>query len=111
MARLTRNERMTAPDHFQDVRLLEFEHVFHATTVHAAAAPPDGRDYGSREHAAMTYEPGDVFCIKPENAEASVQRFLDRMGWTDVKDEIVELQNLSESECETSPAQAENPDR
>jgi len=83
LARLRRNDRMTAKDHFQDVRLLEFEHV----------RPEDGVN----EDDVMEYDSGDVFCVKPQNSDAQVERFLARMGWSNMKDELVEVKSHSPS--------------
>ncbi|PVD21503.1 hypothetical protein C0Q70_17301 [Pomacea canaliculata] len=58
LASLAANERVTAKDHFQDVRLLTF----------------DIADSGIR------YKPGDVAMIHPENVEERVEEFLNHMG-------------------------------
>ncbi|EMC99133.1 hypothetical protein BAUCODRAFT_31441 [Baudoinia panamericana UAMH 10762] len=62
-ALIVRNERVTAPDHFQDVRLLELR-------------------------AAGTYEyrPGAVATIFPKNFPNDVQAFIDLMQWESVAD-------------------------
>ena len=52
-ATLMRNERLTPPDHFQDVRLVEF-------------SMPKGR-----------YDPGDVCVVRPSNLEENVAMFFE----------------------------------
>ncbi|KAK0558151.1 NAPDH-dependent diflavin reductase [Tilletia horrida] len=69
-ATLVRNERVTAPGHFQDVRAIEWERT-------------DG--------SAIEYMPGDVACILPENDPADIDRLLRRMGWTQHADTLVDL--------------------
>ncbi|PWN87025.1 hypothetical protein FA10DRAFT_273327 [Acaromyces ingoldii] len=64
-ATLTRNERMTAPDHFQDVRLLSLQ----------------------GEGKGLAYAPGDVVSLRPANLAPDVDRFLTRMGWLALADE------------------------
>lgn len=65
---LVRNERMTAPTHFQDVRLIEL-------------ALPD--------HA--TYKAGDVACFLPENPPEQIELLLQRLGWAEIADQRLEL--------------------
>lgn len=60
---LTCNERMTRADWFQEVRRIEF------------AADDD-----------ISYEPGDVAVLYPENPEDDVNWLLKRMGWEDAAD-------------------------
>lgn len=79
LARLTKNERMTDPKHFQDVRLLEFEHVSSTTTEQAV------------EGQGLNYCPGDVLCLKPQNSDVDVERFLARMGWANDKHRVLTL--------------------
>ncbi|EPQ27089.1 uncharacterized protein PFL1_05373 [Pseudozyma flocculosa PF-1] len=70
-ARLTRNERMTDPSHFQDVRLLTF----------TSASPS----------TPLEYEAGDVLHLLPSNPADDVARLLTRLGWSDVADTPLEL--------------------
>ena len=53
-ARLLANRRVTAPTHFQDVRHLEF-------------------DLGTPEGGCLTYDPGDVLAIMPQQPQAAVE--------------------------------------
>ncbi|KAJ8039423.1 NADPH-dependent diflavin oxidoreductase 1 [Holothuria leucospilota] len=57
-ASILSNERVTAPDHFQDVRLIKFD-------VH-----------GSN----IRYNPGDVVMIQPVNSSESVEAFLQQLN-------------------------------
>ncbi|TKY88022.1 hypothetical protein EX895_003118 [Sporisorium graminicola] len=74
---LSKNERMTAAYHFQDVRLLEF-----------VDPPTTGRwssRNGSNARAAQsitstTYRPGDVLCLHPINDEPAVTEMLARLN-------------------------------
>lgn len=61
-----RNERMTAADHFQDVRLV---------AVSGAGA----------------FRPGDVAALLPENDPARVSALLERLGWADDADKRLVL--------------------
>ncbi|KAK0513167.1 hypothetical protein JMJ35_004153 [Cladonia borealis] len=65
---LDENRRMTAKDHWQDVRHLSF-------TSHAPAA----------------YGPGDVLTIYPKNSTKDVNELLRRMDWMDVADINIHL--------------------
>ncbi len=121
IARLTRNERMTAKDHFQDVRLLEFADTRRSVQLpddfaragpsrlpmtagagaekkqengHAGDAEEDA-DAGPGE---MRYDAGDVMCVKPENSEAHVERFLQRMGWAKDRERLVHIASRSSGE-------------
>lgn len=69
-ARLTKMERMTSEDHWQDVRLLEL-------------ADEVGQE--------MHYQPGDVVSLIPENSAEDVQTLLDRMGWSKQADLHISL--------------------
>lgn len=72
--RLTRNERLTTPNHFQDVRLLEFE------------VPSDSEpDLG--------YQAGDIAALRPVNNTDQCLALLERMGWTEHKDDLVQVWN------------------
>uniref|UniRef100_T1JNG4 NADPH-dependent diflavin oxidoreductase 1 n=1 Tax=Strigamia maritima TaxID=126957 RepID=T1JNG4_STRMM len=53
-SRIISNQRVTAEDHFQDVRLIKFDCNF----------------------GGVDYSPGDVFMIQPENLEENVEEFL-----------------------------------
>jgi sulfite reductase alpha subunit-like flavoprotein len=72
LARLTKMERMTSDDHWQDVRLIELQ--------------------DDEEGRKMGYQAGDVACLMPENSPEDVQLFLDRMGWSDQADCHITLQ-------------------
>lgn len=54
-APVSENRRVTAPDHFQDVRLISLD-LSKASTV-------------------MTYSPGDVVMVQPQNSEENVDLF------------------------------------
>ncbi|XP_033122556.1 NADPH-dependent diflavin oxidoreductase 1-like [Anneissia japonica] len=56
-ARVISNERVTASDHFQDVRLVKMD----------------------ISDSSISYDPGDVVYIQPQNSAEAVQRFLDHM--------------------------------
>eukprot|EP00803_Ostreobium_quekettii_P008466 evm.model.scf_1778.4 EVM.evm.TU.scf_1778.4 scf_1778:10727-13876(+) len=58
MARMLKNERLTSPGHFQDVRHIEF-------------------DLGD---SSLTYSPGDLLVILPETPSSAVDAFLERAG-------------------------------
>lgn len=62
------NTRVTAEDHWQDVRRLAFS---------ASTTEP--------------YEPGDVLAIYPMNAAEDVEELLKAMEWTDVADKSIRL--------------------
>ncbi|KAJ2158170.1 NAPDH-dependent diflavin reductase [Coemansia sp. RSA 552] len=66
-ARLVSSERLTAADHFQDVRHLRF----------GLAEVPEERP---------VWNPGDCAVVRPENPEADVSAALERMGWTEQAD-------------------------
>ncbi|GFS22197.1 NADPH-dependent diflavin oxidoreductase 1 [Elysia marginata] len=57
-ARLISNQRVTHPDHFQDVRLIKLDIA------------------GS----GISYSPGDVVMIQPQNSADSVEKFLSILG-------------------------------
>lgn len=77
-SRLRKNERMTATDHFQDVRLLEF--------VPSTSTQCSGVETNTNGHAAdseptrTTYRPGDVLCLHPVNDAQSVAEVLTRLN-------------------------------
>jgi sulfite reductase alpha subunit-like flavoprotein len=58
---LTQNQRLTPPDHWQDVRVFRFH------------TPLD-----------LDYLPGDALALLPENDPEDVSTLLDLMGWTSV---------------------------
>ncbi|KAI9269869.1 hypothetical protein BY458DRAFT_533609 [Sporodiniella umbellata] len=62
--KVVQNTRITATDHFQDVRHIQLE----------------------CESEAFTYEPGDIAVIQPQNLKVDVDGFLEQMGWTDSAD-------------------------
>ncbi|USP77853.1 hypothetical protein yc1106_05127 [Curvularia clavata] len=62
-AKITRNERVTPSDHWQDVRHIKFE----IPEVHP-------------------YAPGDVLTIYPKNFPSDVSQFLECMEWTSMAD-------------------------
>ncbi|CAG8496364.1 18929_t:CDS:10, partial [Gigaspora rosea] len=64
-ARLVKNERVTAHDHFQDVRHIELD--------------IDG--------AELRYAPGDVAVIRPKNLSEEVNEFIKMMNLSDIADD------------------------
>lgn len=64
---VTKIERITAADHFQDVRHIELK-------IQA-------------DNNSNLYEPGDVAVIRPKNLPNEVDAFLEYMGWLDLADE------------------------
>ncbi|CAG8477492.1 9333_t:CDS:10 [Paraglomus occultum] len=62
--RLASNQRITATDHFQDVRHLEF----------------------AIEEPFISYDPGDIMVVRPRNLKKDVDSFLEMMKWTDIAD-------------------------
>lgn len=73
--RLTRNERLTSPTHWQDVRLIELQ---------VPDAQPD-----------LQYEAGDVAALRPCNDPDAVDALIKRMGWEKDRDRPVGLFNRS----------------
>ncbi|KAH9844716.1 NADPH-dependent diflavin oxidoreductase 1-like [Teratosphaeria destructans] len=67
-ADLVRNDRVTAADHFQDVRLLDL-----------------------RIKESYTYDPGAVAVLYPKNFPKDVEEFIDLMKWRDVADQPLRL--------------------
>lgn len=59
--RCVRNERLTAAEHFQDVRSLVF-------------VPQDGQ-------TLPQFDPGDVAILRPQNPAADVQELIELLGW------------------------------
>lgn len=81
---LRTNERMTASDHFQDVRLLEFVHAPTMSIDVNGATRQNGN--GERLHSSSitsaTYRPGDVLCLHPVNDSTSVTEMLARLDFS-----------------------------
>ena len=67
-ADILRNDRVTAEDHFQDVRALNL-----------------------RLHDDYSYLPGAVAVIYPKNFPVNIQEFVDLMGWQEVIDQPLQL--------------------
>lgn len=61
---ISSNSRMTAKDHFQDVRYFAFNDT----------------------SQQLEYEPGDVVALYPENAAEDVETLLKAQGWSDIAD-------------------------
>jgi sulfite reductase alpha subunit-like flavoprotein len=80
-AQIERNERITAHDHFQDVRLLDL-----------------------RVDNQVDYGPGAVAVIHPKNFPEDVQQFIELMNWQNVADKpltLVTSQDLGTSNLTT----------
>ncbi|EIW74789.1 riboflavin synthase domain-like protein [Coniophora puteana RWD-64-598 SS2] len=71
-AALTRNERMTSDDWWQDVRHFEFSFK---DDIH--------------------YRPGDVAVIHPVAEESEVELFLVTMGWASIADELFTIRQVA----------------
>ena len=69
-SRLGRNQRMTAEDHFQDVRLVEFEDLPPTPSMEKRLKP---------SITSKTYRPGDVLCLHPINDDSCVAELLSRL--------------------------------
>jgi len=80
MAPLTRCERVTSDDHFQDTRLVEFD----------------------VSNSGIEFNPGDVCMIQPKNLDAVVNRFLTLFSHFDV-DKVFDL-SLVDSHGNLPPA-------
>lgn len=83
---LETNKRMTPPDHWQDVRHLEF----------------------IGQSTSLSYDPGDVLMIYPENSTSDVQQLIDRMHWHEVAENLISPQPTKPSHLsasETGPIQ------
>lgn len=63
--KVIKNDRVTDPTHFQDVRKLVFENT-------------DGEE--------VQYDPGDTVALYPSNMPEDVQALLDHQGWSDIAD-------------------------
>jgi sulfite reductase alpha subunit-like flavoprotein len=73
---VTKNERITTADHFQDVRHIELK-------------------IQTDNHSNL-YEPGDVAVIRPKNLPNEVDAFLEYMGWLDLSEELLIVHPNSE---------------
>ncbi|KIV85259.1 hypothetical protein PV11_00979 [Exophiala sideris] len=78
-ATLTTNLRVTASDHFQDVRFMTLK------TPHT-----------------IDYMPGDALAIPPQNMPTDVAFLIERMGWQDVADSPVHLISTRKSSTPNS---------
>lgn len=76
-SRLTKNERITSEDHWQDVRLIEFEE--------------ENGQY-------IDFRPTDVLSVVPENNGKDVVAMLDRLGWSEVADCSLTLKPASKED-------------
>ncbi|KAK2589770.1 NAPDH-dependent diflavin reductase [Conoideocrella luteorostrata] len=71
-ATLVKNERMTPPSHWQDVRLVSFDIPTH----------PD---------RAIQINPGDCLTIYPKNFPQDVQKVISLMEWDNIADQPLDL--------------------
>ncbi|KAF1803033.1 hypothetical protein FB192DRAFT_1366124 [Mucor lusitanicus] len=69
-----KNERITAADHFQDVRHIEL-----------ACTDQD-----------FKYEPGDIAVITPQNLVQDVDLFFEQLGWTEHADKLIRFTPFDE---------------
>lgn len=87
---LEMNKRITAPEHWQDVRHMVF-----------------------RSRTSTSYEPGDVLTIYPKNQAEEVDNLINSMQWTDVADKPLQFVQTSQPLQEISnsypPAQTSHP--
>ncbi|KAI8339167.1 hypothetical protein BC941DRAFT_422326 [Chlamydoabsidia padenii] len=67
--KVTSNERITAEDHFQDVRHIVL----------------------TNESPAFSYSPGDIAVITPQNLPEDVDAFLEQMHWSDLANKYIEI--------------------
>ncbi|CEG83510.1 hypothetical protein RMATCC62417_17416 [Rhizopus microsporus] len=65
--KVIQNTRITAPDHFQDVRHIELA------------------------SDQLAYQPGDIAVIMPQNLREEVDVFLDLMGWSEYADQTIRI--------------------
>ncbi|KAJ2444984.1 NAPDH-dependent diflavin reductase, partial [Coemansia sp. RSA 2440] len=77
LAQLVKSDRMTAPDHFQDVHLFEFE-LDDSTQI-------------------PQWSPGDCAVLRPENLDSDVNDFLQQMHWTEHADKLLQIKPRDES--------------
>ncbi|KAI7571842.1 riboflavin synthase domain-like protein [Hortaea werneckii] len=80
-AEILGNDRITAPDHFQDVRVLDL-----------------------RLQQPYSYNPGAVAVVYPKNFPQDVQEFIDLMSWQDVADQPINLIRTAEDTPGTPPS-------
>ncbi|ORE04617.1 riboflavin synthase domain-like protein [Rhizopus microsporus var. microsporus] len=65
--KVIQNTRITAPDHFQDVRHIELA------------------------SDQLAYQPGDIAVIMPQNLREEVDMFLGLMGWSEYADQMIRI--------------------
>ncbi|WFD42022.1 NAPDH-dependent diflavin reductase [Malassezia psittaci] len=87
-AKIIRNSRITSEDHWQDVRLLEME-------LDESIANP-------------AYRAGDIACLMPTNSEESVEALMDRLGWSELSDSQIQLENTDHFHPLPEPLASEN---
>jgi sulfite reductase alpha subunit-like flavoprotein len=75
-AQVLENIRLTAQEHFQDIRHLELRIS----------------DPSSSTQEARIYETGDVLVVRPLNDPEKVDQFLDLVGWTDIADKKLRVE-------------------
>ncbi|KAI7309077.1 riboflavin synthase domain-like protein [Hortaea werneckii] len=80
-ADILRNDRITASEHFQDVRVLDL-----------------------RLKQPYLYNPGAVAVVHPKNFPQDVQEFIDLMSWQDVADKPIKLIRTAEDTPGTPPS-------
>ncbi|TKA81944.1 hypothetical protein B0A55_01932 [Friedmanniomyces simplex] len=80
-AEILSNNRITAPDHFQDVRLLDLQ----------IDKPYD-------------YYPGAVAIVYPKNFPQDVQSFIDLMAWQAIADQLLTLIPTTSNHTSNAPA-------
>ncbi|CAO3645453.1 unnamed protein product [Mucor fragilis] len=69
-----KNERITAADHFQDVRHIEL----------------------TCTNETFKYEPGDIAVITPQNLVQDVDLFFEQLGWTEHADKLIQFTPFDE---------------
>ncbi|RKP15214.1 hypothetical protein BJ684DRAFT_7334 [Piptocephalis cylindrospora] len=77
-----KNTRITHPDHFQDVRHFIF----------GMDPDKDVQEGFPRDTSHLSYRPGDVMNIQPENVPEQVDAILDLLGWAERADEFLDIQ-------------------
>lgn len=83
--RLVKNQRLTSPDHFQDVRLIELE------TPTSSEAP-------------LQFQAGDIAALRPVNDISDCESLLTRMGWSNSRTEHIQLwDNLRDRPVQLPP--------
>lgn len=78
-ATLTRNQRLTPEDHWQDVRLFEF-----STPL-------------------IDYQPGDVLSIYPHNSASAVDKLIQLMHWHEIADKPIRFVPTSQDQPSSPP--------